>query len=259
MLVLIILAGLALFFGWAQRGVPPDSYGVMRSKTHDIDPALIMPGKFRWVWYRLIPTNVKMTVLRISPASRSVSANGSLPSGAVYSAFAGFDENFSWEIGAAFSFSIQPGALVQLVTKNNIGTQEDLVKYQNDTAEQIEAYILRRVNSGDEFASQIEDLLQNGQSPQLESEIQEQFPLIENFSLTVKSAKFPDFGLYKMVKGLYDEYVARQKEYITGDLREKAKDRIDSRFRFDELELYGELLTKYPILIDFMALENSIK
>ena len=43
---------------------------------------------------------------------------------------------------------------------------------------------------------------------------------------------------------------------MTGEIREKAKNRIDSYQRFDELEQYGALLTKYPILLDFLALDR---
>jgi hypothetical protein len=50
-----------------------------------------------------------------------------------------------------------------------------------------------------------------------------------------------------------------QKAYATRDIQERAKNRIDSMFRFDELEQYGSLLTKYPILLEYLALENGKK
>ncbi|MDR0456676.1 MAG: hypothetical protein LBH20_08360 [Treponema sp.] len=255
--VLVIIAALGLFFGWAQRGVPPDAYGLIRSKTHGIDANLVKPGEFRWVWYKLIPTNVTTAVFRLNPLTYEFSAHNTLPSGKIYSAFAGIDGGFSWEIRAALSFSLQSEALIQLVTVNNIGAQEELVRYQNDIAKQIEALILRRINVDDEFFHQIEILLKEGESPELEREIQEQFPLITHFSLRVKSAQFPDFVLYRQTKGLYENYIALQKDYLSGALQEKAYSRIESYRRFDELEQYGALLTKYPILLEYLALEKS--
>jgi len=53
--------------------------------------------------------------------------------------------------------------------------------------------------------------------------------------------------------------MAVQKEYASGNIREMVKTRIDSKLHFDELELYGALLTKYPILLEYMALENRKK
>jgi hypothetical protein len=254
--VLVILASLALFFGWAHREVPPDSYGLIRSKTHGLDTRLVIPGEFRWVWYKLIPTNTITLVFRLDPVNHYITAHDTLPSGAVYAAFAGIEGGFSWDLRASFSFCLRPEALAQLVTDYNIGTQDELNRYENDLAGQIEAFILRRIQAGNAFSPQIEELLANGETPELEQEIVEQFPLITGFSLLVQSAHFPDFSLYRQAKGLYEYYTAFQKDYITGELREKAGSRVESYRRLDELEQYGALLTKYPILLDYLALER---
>jgi hypothetical protein len=256
LLLLIIIAGLGLFFGWAQLGVPPDAYGIIRSKTHGIDDQLVKAGEFRWIWYKLIPTNVSTTVFRLNPVHHDFSAFNHLPSAMVYSAFAGIDESFSWEVRASFSFRLRPEALITLAAEQNIASQDDLSRYEKDIAEQIMGFILHRIDRENEFSREIEDLLNKGDSPELVRAIEEKFPLITNFSLAVKSAQFPNFALYKMVKGLYEDYIALQKDYISGDLREKAQNRVESSRRFDELEQYGALLTKYPILLEYMALEK---
>jgi hypothetical protein len=257
LLMLIIIAALGLFFGWAQLGVPPDAYGIIRSKTHGIDEQLVKAGEFRWIWYKLIPTNVTTTFFRLNPVHHEFSTYNLLPSAQVYSAFAGIEESFSWEIHASFSFCLQPEALVTLAAEQNITSQDDLSHYEKDIAEQIMAFILHRISADNESFREIEDLLNKEDSPELARAIQAQFPLITNFSIMVKSAQFPNFALYKMVKGLYEDYIALQKDYISGDLREKAQNRVESYRRFDELEQYGALLTRYPILLEYMALENK--
>jgi len=254
---LIVLAALGLFFGWAQQGVPPDSYGIIRSKTYGVDPNLVKPGEFRWIWYKLIPTNVTTSVFRLTPVNHEFSADNTLPSGKIYAAFAGINESFSWQIRATISFSLRSESLISLVSANNIGAQEELTRYQNDIAEQIQAFILRRINTDEDFSHQIEALLKEGESPELEREIQGNFPFITDFSLKVKSVQLPDFALYRQTKELYESYVVFQKNYLSGDLREKARSRVDSYQRFDELEHYGELLTKYPILLEYLALEKK--
>jgi len=254
---LIILGALGLFFGWAQLGVPPDAYGLIRSKTHGVDDKLVKSGEFRWVWYKLIPTNVTTSVFRLNPVNHEFSAYNTLPSGKVYAAFAGINESFSWEIRASFSFSLDSETLIPLLTDNNISNQEELTRYQNDIARQIESLILRRINTDDEFTRQIETLLTEGECPDLDREIQAQFPFITNFSLKVKSAQFPDFALYRQSKKLYEDYINFQKDYLSGGLQEKAQNRIEAHRRFDELEQYGALLTKYPILIEYLTLEKK--
>jgi hypothetical protein len=258
LLVLVIIAGAGVFFGWAQFGIPPDACGVIRSKTHGLYPQLVQPGEFLWIWYKLIPTNTETTVLRLSPVNHDFSAESALPSGKIYSTFAGIETDFSWKINAALSFSINPDAIIPLFSKNTISSQEDLTRFEKDIAGQIEAFILRCIEQEDNFA-QVETLLKDGENPWFENEILKQFPSLNDFSLKVKSAKFPDFALYKQTKGLFESYIAVQKAYATGDIQERAKNRIDSMFRFDELELYGALLTKYPILLEYLTLENGKK
>ena len=247
--ILVILAALGLFFGWAQQGIPPDAYGLIRSKTHGLDTQLVVPGEFRWVWYKLIPTNATTVVFRLNPVNRDFSARDTLPSGRIYAAFTGIEGDFSWEIRAAFSFSLRPEALIPLVTGQNIGSQEELAYYERELAAEIETFILRRMDT-------LEELLKDGESPELERAVEEQFPYIERFSLRVKSAQFPNYDLYRQARGLYEQYFALQRDIMYGELREKAKNRIESYHRFEELEQYGALLTKYPILLDYLALEK---
>jgi len=258
LLVLVIIGGIALFFGWAQLGVPPDGYGIIRSKTHGLYPRLVQPGEFLWIWYKLIPTNTETTVLRLNPVNRAFSAENTLPSGGVYSTFAGIKGDFSWKITGSMSFSVSPDAVISLFKEKTISSQEELNRYEQDIAGQIEGLILRFIEQ-EEHSAELEILVKDGENPWYEREIMRQIPSLNNLSLKVKSAKVPDFALYRQAKALFDNYMAAQKEYATGDMRERAKNRMDAMFRFDELELYGALLTEYPILLDYMALEKGIK
>jgi hypothetical protein len=257
LIILLVLAATGFFFGWAQMGVPPDAYGVIRSKSHGTDENLVKPGEFRWVWYKLIPTNAQTAVFRLDTVSREISARNTLPAADTYAAFAGMQGDFSWELRASFSFSLSPEALVPLVATHNIGTQEELDSYEADIAGQIEAFILNRMNYSEEFALQIEAMLENSANPELNQEITRQFPQIANFSFAIQSAKLPSFTMNRLAKGLYEEFVARQREFIASELSDKALNRVETYNRFEELERYGVLLSKYPVLLDFLALEKN--
>jgi hypothetical protein len=257
--ILIILGGLAFFFGWAQLKVPPGAYGLVRSKTHGLDPHPIRSGEFRWLWYKLIPTNVEIMVFRLEPVNHRFTAKNTLPSGDTYAAFAGTAADFSWELSATLSFSINPDALTGLVSDNNIGSQDALDAWEQNLAEKMGALILRRFNSGAANAGELEEILKTGSSPALEREIQGQFPVITGFSCVVNTAKFPDFALYSQIRSLYEDFIARQRDHVSTALGQQAENRIDAQIRFDELEHYGALLTKYPILMEFLALERGIK
>jgi hypothetical protein len=257
--ILIILAAGVFMLGWAQFSVPPGGYGVVRSKTHGVDPAPVRSGEFRWIWYKLIPTNVAIAVFRLEQTDHRFSIQNSLPSGNSYAAFAGVSPaDFSWEISAILGFSINPDKLVQLVSDANIGSQEELAAYQKELAEKIEGLVLRRITGSGFEAGQLENLLKTGASPELEQEIAGQFPVIQDVSLLVKSARFPDFALYSRIRQLYEDFTAQQREYVATALKGQAETRIDTQLRFGELERYGELLAKYPVLLQYLALERGI-
>jgi hypothetical protein len=258
LIFLIILGGAAFFFGWAQLTVPPGTYGVMRSKTHGVDPGLIREGEFRWVWYKLIPTNVDITVYRLDRVEHPFSVKNTLPSGGTYAAFAGITADFSYEVSAVLSFSINPELLISLISHHNIGSQADLDAFETTVAGNIESFILRRTGLSEEAAGDFEDMLRTGSSPELENAVRASFPYIENINCLFRTAQFPDFALYRQVRGVYEDFLSRQQEYLSGGLMEKAEARIDSQLRFDELARYGELLTKYPVLIQYLAIENGI-
>jgi len=249
--ILILLGGAGFFFGWVQFNVPLGSYGVLNSKTHGVDPRIIKSGEFRWVWYKLIPTNVTISVFRIEPVQKTISSRGSLPSGDVYSVFAGEQMDFSWEFNASFSFSLDPQSLTSLVQENSIVTQDDLVLYQQSLTSNIESFILQTLTR-QENTSELEDFL-TGLDDKLEKSVLEKFPFIYNFSCNVRNARFPDFILYRQVRHLYEDYISMQGSYSASSLNRQAENRVDLQMRIEELERYGELLTKYPILLDYLS------
>jgi hypothetical protein len=143
--ILIILGGAGFFFGWAQMPVPPGAYGVLRSKTHGVDETLIREGEFRWIWYKLIPTNTETLVFTLKPVSWPFKVQGSLPSGNTDAAAAGVDADFSYELSGTLFFSIKPELLPALVDNNGIGDQGGLEEYENKLAQALEAFVVRRV------------------------------------------------------------------------------------------------------------------
>jgi hypothetical protein len=255
--ILLIFGGVGFFMGWAQFAVPAGSYGVISSKTHGIDPDLIRPGEFRWVWYKLIPTNARILAFRPELETFTLSADGSLPSGDSYAAFAGLGADFSWELKAAASFSLNLEMLVNLVTQNNISSQETLNAYTRDLSEKIKAFVLREFAAGKIDNEQLEKLLSGGSDAEMEREINAKFPEIRGLSFVVQSARFPDFALYRHVRLLYEEFLEKQREYIAVAMGKNAENRIETQLRFNELERYGELLTKYPALLQYLELEKN--
>ena len=253
--IIIALAGTAFFFGWANFAVPPGSYGVISSKTHGTDSKLVQPGEFRWIWYKLIPTNVKISVFRLDRMQYPIDFNSSLPSGEIYASL--LDDakiNFSYEIKGNISFSINPNELVKTASENNLTNQAELDKFTDDTAELIKVLLMYYINEMD--SDDIELLLFGIPDASFYRSLELLFP-IQDFLFVLNSAKYPDFALYRELRTFYEEYLKQQRENASFALGRILEVQVESRVRFAELEKYGELLTKYPILIDYLALEKQ--
>jgi hypothetical protein len=257
--ILSALGGTGFFFGWTQFWVPPGAFGVINSKTHGVDQTLVRSGEFRWLWYKLIPTNAKTAVFHLEPASFSINFNSSLPSGESYASFAGLGADFSWNIRATISFNINPDSLISLVEKHNIMNQEALDAYLNDIANNIELMILRTLSSGDIGSERLERILAGNPDAAMEQEVLRRYPEIRDFAFTIQSARFPDFQLYRFVRLLYEEFLEKQRETVYDSLGRRAESHIASQLRFSELERFGELLTRFPVLLEYLVLEQNIK
>jgi hypothetical protein len=253
--ILLILGGTGFFFGWAQFGVPPGSFGVIRSKTHGLDPQIIREGEFRWVWYKLIPTNASIDIYKPNRIERQTTFKDSLPSGDVYATFTEIRADFSYELDITLSFSISADALVSLISEKNISGQADLEAFEESLARDVEAFILRHLNAPEE--SEISSILATGSSPALEEAAAKNFPYIENFSCRIGTTGFPDYRLYQQIRAVYEDYVAKQREYLNSSPDKNPETRINFQVRIDELARYGELLTKYPLLLEYLNLEQK--
>jgi hypothetical protein len=251
--VILILGGAVFFGGWVQFRVPPGSYGVMRSKTHGVDMAVIGEGRFRWVWYALIPTNAEITVFTPALVEQPVQASGSLPSGDIYAAFAGLDVDFSYEYSGSLSFTVKADHLPVLAAERGVAGQEDLETFEKRLAGEIASYAARLLG---EYA-ETGDALAEPDMDKLGEDILREYPYIENPVCIITAARRPDPALYRSLRKTYGDYLAERQESLKPDISRAANRRISVRLRLDELEKYGELLTKYPILLQYLALEKG--
>jgi len=257
--VLLALGCTVFFIGWPHLKVPPGAYGVIISKTHGVDLKPVKSGEFRWLWYKLIPTNVKIPFFNLDYKDFTVNLNSELPSGSSYAAFAGLGADFSWKIKASVSFRIDPEKLTGLAARKNITDQNALNDYEQEIANGIELIILRTLTSAETDSERLEKILAGSIDDQMNQEIAGMFQEICDFSFTIQSAHFPDFVLYRQVRLLYEEFLAKEREYVSAALSSTAEKHIESQFRFNELERYGVLLTKYPVLLEYITLEKKAK
>jgi hypothetical protein len=248
-LIVVILLGSAGFFaGWTGLTLPLGSVGVLRSKTHGVDPAVIRDGAFRWVWYRLIPTNARIIPFTLKPLSGAAEISGYLPQGDTYKKFAS-GARFEWRLGLHYTFTVKADSLPVLVQEKGIDSPDDLDKHMAAIASAIEMDA-----QGLAVTQEIQRVFETLASSTLENEIRNAFPEIDVLELRWTAIDTPDFALYETGKELYNAYLDRQRELLEPDAQMEAERNVTNQFRFDELERYGELFAKYPSLLEYMQL-----
>ncbi len=260
LIILIMLGGTAFYFGWVKAGVPVGEYGVIISKTHGVDKEIIQDGKFRWLWYKLIPTNVKTLNFKLTQTEQRISIHTSLPSANTYASFSGMSTvmDFSYEISGSFSFLLKAEMLPSLVEKNIINGSDSLQIYINSLAEKISGYIVQQLQSYSADPDFLKTFLGNPAPPDFTNTVQSRFPEIAYFSCSINNVDYPDLDLYLSAKNLYQNYLARQGEILMEQAAAETARINSAQQRYDELKQYGELLSEYPVLIQYLAIEKGL-
>jgi hypothetical protein len=168
---------------------------------------------------------------------------------------AGLRTDFSYEVKGSVSWALRPDALPGLAERRNMASQADLDAYVQKLSPEIESRIRQKLWSYAEKETALDRIRISGSIPELEQELEAAFPNTENLTLRLEIITFPDFVLYREVRGLYEDYIADQRQSL--DLGRMAEETISAKRRFEELSLYGELLSKYPILLNYLALEKG--
>ena len=259
LILLIVLGGAGFFLGWTHLTVPPGSYGVLRTKTHGLDSTVIQDGEFRWLWYKLIPTNAEVSVFTLPPLRSSFRSLGALSSGQIYAEVAGVNADFTWEISGGIGFNLRPEYLPEIVVRENISDDEGLRIVEGNIASRMENLIVQRIRSYADDGERLESLVFMPFLPDLNSEMERLFPEIENLVININVLRLPDLVLYQSLRALYQEYLAFQNAILSEDTLKEAERRINTRIRIEELTQYGELLTMYPILLEYIALEHQLE
>jgi hypothetical protein len=260
-IVLALVGGAVFFAGWVQFWVPAGTYGVMVSKTGGVNSRAIEPARFRWQWERLLPTNAKLLSFNLAPTTRSVSASGALPSADIYSPMLEGKPDFSWKLDFSITARIAPDALPGLVKKEAVTDQATLTKFLDARVEQI---------SGDAAKALIADVTRDPTSfralmsdrTELAKRVQDIASKrgtdgIELVSVAVTGSKIPDFTLYDLAAKTYASYQERRTALMAETAKAEARDSVADYLEIERFSALGEVLTKYPILIDYLAVTRD--
>jgi hypothetical protein len=143
------------------------------------------------------------------------------------------------------------------MTDRGITSQANLETLENQLAGEIDALLSRRLGGYAEREAELETLLTTGAVAALEADIAARCPDIERFRLSFHTMEYPDFSLYRASRQLYEDFLVHQRQILTAPLSERAGRHVETQLRMEELSRYGELLTKYPVLLQYLSIERG--
>ncbi len=258
MILLIALAGAVFAVGWIQFRVPAGQYGVYVTKTRGWHPDILVPGRFAWTWEALIPTNLRLFRFSLEPRTERVTLSGTLPSSETYSAFAVGTPDFSYEISYDLTASVRPDSLPGIAEARRVETQDALDAWTAErirtAGEALRGLLLARSSDPEWISAVLRG--DPGPAADLSSRVGSAVPELEIRSVEVRSVKVPDLDLYRAVKAKYLGFLETEDSALTRTLEREAQARAETELRLESLERYGQLITKYPKLIEFLAVEN---
>ncbi len=252
-LFLAAVAAGVFYAGWVQFSVAPGNYGVMITKTSGIDPDPLLPGVFRWEWERLLPTNTTILSFSLKPLVSRLELEGNLPSAALYSKMLEGTPDFSWKAAMRLSIAVNPSELPALVEKGTVNTQTELDAWLSEKAALISASAFKEL-----AGSALDDTELQTAGPETINDfflniIRGQLP--EGLILTegqLESYSFPDMELYALAAQNYRLYLDQKNTLVKNAVTEQAGSAVSEYLRLERFAQLGEILTKYPILIEYL-------
>ena len=257
--LLALVAGAVFYFGWIQIHLDENTYGVVFTKNSGWDDTVIVPGTFVWRWERLLPTNLKLHKYELRSVSTEVSLEGDLPSAAVYAAGIEPAPDFSFELTFELSFAVDPNALPRLASEFHI-LPDDLEDWYatvaGGMAERASTYLVDIADESDlpQRATALASFLEN----RLQDEVQTHFPDIRILRLLPTKIRMPDMSLYTLARAefLATTTARHQADREAASVLAATKAKTDQWF--DTLERYGNILERFPSLLDLFALEGDV-
>ncbi|MBQ3319470.1 MAG: hypothetical protein IJG75_03050, partial [Spirochaetia bacterium] len=212
---------------------------------------------------KLIPKCYVLKYYQLETENAEVSVEQSLPSGDLYSGAMAGKPDFSFAVKYAVTYKIKEDSLYAMATSGTLGDgglsqfyAAVKEKIQNTAASLLGEEMSKALNGSTFSQKTLEDAVK--------ARIGDQIADVEIISFETAQARFPDVELYKAAKAKYMENLEKkqeleEKQQEISAQQEKEKEDMNSKIeqRIELLKKYGELLTQYPILIEYFKSKNE--
>ena len=259
-LLLLGAAGAIFVAGWIQILLPPATYGVLFSKTGGFDPRVMAPGVFVWRWERVIPNNVTLFLFQVQPHSIATRLSGELPSAEAVAGMLPGAADFRYRATVTVTFAVRPEALPALVSGEGL-TPDNLAHWTEMKGAAVGRAALELLQQRAEAAAL-------SHQAELEAEILDplaaRFPNLQVHTVRFSDLRVPDIEIYERGRRAYLELIDAQYAARRAAVMDLAHERERGlatqetrRAALQVLREYGVVLQEYPILIQFLALQDA--
>ncbi len=268
MFLLAAAAVAVLYFGWVR--VPENNSAVFFSSITGYEETLMQTGEFHWRWQKLIPGNSKIYLVNTGSRKTEFSLKGKLPSADTLSAAFPGSPDFTWTASMTASYKLEDTFIHDFIVNITSEEQSDAVidpektkAIHEMTDTQIELTLRNHIDNAvsyiisgtDEIIDPSKEIFSK---EALSAEILEKADNIKQVEIEIQNISFPDLRLYRKAMDQYDEISSIKKKQMLDSEIKSAAFETDLAKRLDILEKYGQLLTKYPILLEYLKINPDI-
>ena len=259
LVVLVILGAVVFYLGWIQIKLDEDSYALVFTKTGGWEVEVIAPGTFSWRWQRLLPTNLTLHVFTLTPHLNGVSFRGSLPSASAYGALLENTTPFDYVIAVDVAYRLKPESLPALARDAGLRaeTQEDYYgRTDNEMTQVINESTLRLLADPGAFTPPQSGLTIVADT--LTATLERRFPDLDILSVSPTRLEIPDSDLYVATRERYLTVLDSRAAAMRAAAGRMADQQSATDVELARLERYGEILERYPILLEYFRLAQDI-
>jgi hypothetical protein len=259
-ILLLALGGCGFYFGWVQIEIPAGSKAVIFTKTQGWENTILEPGVFTWRWEKLIPRNFTLYLYPDKTYTEEIKSEGSLPSADVYNLFLEGRPDFRYSLSFSLTYRIKDDFFPVLARDNGVlpeGLDEWLASVRAGIGTKCSAAIVSWFETAGN-APLPPGTAEKEITGAMSRAIAADYPFLEVISAAPTQILMPDTALYAKGREIYLAQADSKKEAIRQNAQNVMNRTLQEDGRMETLKKYGELLTQYPVLMDFLKIEKSL-
>ncbi len=254
-LVLVVLLALVIAgFGYVPFRIKDSDRYVLYSRTSGWEA--VDPGthRFDWRWELLIPRNVEIYRFPDLEQTIRITSTRSLPSADLYARFLAGEPEFSTSIDLDLVIAVRDEYLGELAA-DGLRPQTLETWFDRFDARISLAVLTITEQEIDRFSRNVSDSRFYEQyESALVTRLEERFPEIRVKTVIPRSITVPDLALYQLGRETYQTVQTVRREALVSATVAQANEEAADQRNMELLDQYGQILTEYPVLLDYLSI-----